>query len=232
MLGTKRPYPCLIQAKGDIVHEHKLIASGFFMHCILENKRKQIHIMLIALFSSFAVCQTAAYCAESRKGVGHFFKGIASFYAGKFHGRKTASGEIYDQNRLTCAHRTLPFGTKLIVRNLDNGSECEVEVNDRGPFVKRRVVDLSKAAAKKLGITGLAHVVCTSGERVAKGVASGGTKVAKGVVKGVDKIVSDDDEKFVASLEKSHTSASMVPNGTKVKKESASDSAETVGDWQ
>lgn len=201
------------------------------MHHI-RNIKRLLGIVLIALFSSFAVCQTSAYCAEkgAGRGVGHFFKGVASFYASKFHGRKTASGEIYDQNKLTCAHRTLPFGTKLLVRNLDNGNECEVEVNDRGPFVKKRVLDLSKAAAKKLGVTGLAHVVCTSGQRVAKGVASGGTKMAKGVVKGVDKIVSDDDERLVASLERTHRSAAMVPTGTKVNKESASDSVGTVSD--
>lgn len=71
---------------------------------------------------------------------------VASFYANKFHGRKTASGAIFDNNKLTAAHKTLPFGTKLKVTNLANGKSVVVEVNDRGPFVKGRELDLSKAA--------------------------------------------------------------------------------------
>lgn len=85
-------------------------------------------------------------------------KGIASYYGGKFHGRKTASGETFDQNDMTCAHKTLPFGTKLEVTNPSNGKSVNVTVNDRGPYKKNRVLDLSKAAASKLGITGLAKV--------------------------------------------------------------------------
>lgn len=97
-----------------------------------------------------------------------FKKGIASFYGAKFHGKKTASGEIFDQNEMTCAHRTLPFGTELEVTNPDNGKTVNVTVNDRGPFMKNRVLDLSKAAARKLGITGLAKVVFRSKNKVAK----------------------------------------------------------------
>ncbi len=79
-------------------------------------------------------------------------EGIASFYAKKFHGRKTASGEIFNQNALTCAHKTLPFGTKLLITKLENGDSVIVTVTDRGPFVKGRVVDLSYLAAKELDI--------------------------------------------------------------------------------
>ncbi len=96
------------------------------------------------------------------------FKGVASFYGGKFHGRKTASGERFDQNDMTCAHRTLPFGTKLEVTNPSNGQTVNVIVNDRGPFKKNRVLDLSKAAASKLGITGLAKVFYRPKKQVAK----------------------------------------------------------------
>jgi rare lipoprotein A len=71
---------------------------------------------------------------------------VASFYANKFHGRKTASGVIFDNTKLTAAHNSLPFGTKLKVTNLANGKSVMVEVNDRGPFVKGRELDLSKAA--------------------------------------------------------------------------------------
>ncbi len=80
------------------------------------------------------------------------FSGRASYYGDEFQGRKTASGELFDQNKLTAAHRTLPFGTKLLVRNPKNDKSIVVTINDRGPFVGNRVLDLSKYAAKKLSI--------------------------------------------------------------------------------
>ena len=76
--------------------------------------------------------------------------GIASFYADKFDGRTTASGEVFRQSKLTAAHRTLPFGTVVRVTNLDNNLSVEVTINDRGPFVEKRIIDLSKSAAQKL----------------------------------------------------------------------------------
>ena len=78
--------------------------------------------------------------------------GIASYYADAFHGRKTASGELYHKDKLTAAHKTLPFGTIIKVTRLDNKSSVTVKVNDRGPYIKGRIVDLSKAAAKKLDL--------------------------------------------------------------------------------
>jgi rare lipoprotein A len=88
------------------------------------------------------------------------FTGIASFYHDKFQGRKTASGEKFDQNKLMAAHRFLKFGTKISITNTRNNKTVVVTVKDRGPFVKGRVIDLSKRAAKLIGITGLAPVVC------------------------------------------------------------------------
>ncbi len=79
-------------------------------------------------------------------------KGKASFYSPKLAGRSTASGEVFTVDGFTCAHRSYPFGTLLRVKNLDNGREVVVRVNDRGPFVKNRVVDVSYAAAEKLGM--------------------------------------------------------------------------------
>ena len=79
-------------------------------------------------------------------------KGQASFYANKFKGRKTASGELYDPNKFTAAHRTLPFGTMVRVMNLDNKKIVTVRINDRGPHVKSRIIDLSYIAAEKLDI--------------------------------------------------------------------------------
>ena len=78
--------------------------------------------------------------------------GYASWYGADFHGQPTASGETYDMHAMTAAHRTLPFGTVVRVVNLDNDAETRVTVNDRGPFVRGRIIDLSRAAAKKLGM--------------------------------------------------------------------------------
>jgi len=81
--------------------------------------------------------------------------GKASFYADKFEGRPTASGEKYKHSKLTAAHKTLPFGTKVRVTNTANNQTVEVEINDRGPYVDGRVIDLSKSAAEKLGFVNL-----------------------------------------------------------------------------
>jgi rare lipoprotein A len=76
--------------------------------------------------------------------------GWASWYGEKFHGRRTASGEVYDMYQLTAAHKTLPLGTSVIVTHVNNGKSVEVTVNDRGPFVRGRIIDLSYAAAQAL----------------------------------------------------------------------------------
>ena len=87
-------------------------------------------------------------------------EGIASWYGPGFHGKRTASGEIFDMHALTAAHRTLPLGTLIEVRSLDTGRTVVARVNDRGPFVRGRIVDLSMAAARSLGIeeSGIARV--------------------------------------------------------------------------
>ncbi len=79
--------------------------------------------------------------------------GVVSWYGEKFHGRKTASGEVYDKHELTAAHKTLPFGTKVKVTNVRNGKSVVVEINDRGPYAKSRVLDLSQAAFSEIGHT-------------------------------------------------------------------------------
>jgi rare lipoprotein A len=78
--------------------------------------------------------------------------GIASWYGPGFHGRRTASGEIYNMYAYTAAHKTLPLGTYVRVINLENGKSVVVRINDRGPFKKGRIIDLSYAAAKKIGM--------------------------------------------------------------------------------
>lgn len=81
-------------------------------------------------------------------------RGIASWYGPKFNGRRTASGERYDMNDKTAAHPSLPFGTRVGVRNTRTGREVMVRINDRGPFSKSRIIDLSYAAAKEIGVVG------------------------------------------------------------------------------
>jgi rare lipoprotein A len=85
-------------------------------------------------------------------GTGASQTGIASWYGPGFHGKATASGAIYNQHDLTAAHQTLPLGTRVLVTNLNNGKAVEVLINDRGPFVKGRVIDLSFAAGDTLGM--------------------------------------------------------------------------------
>jgi rare lipoprotein A len=96
-------------------------------------------------------------------------KGLASWYGEPFHGRKTASGETYDMNEVSAAHKTLPLHTWVEVVNVENGQKLLLRVNDRGPFVDGRIIDLSKAAAKKLGVfrpgTARVMVLAVSRER-------------------------------------------------------------------
>lgn len=99
--------------------------------------RKIYYMLLICIFSTTVVAQVQT--------------GKASFYADKFEGHPTASGEKYKHNKLTAAHRTLPFGTKIKVTNLANEQSVIVVINDRGPYVDGRVIDLSKKAAEELG---------------------------------------------------------------------------------
>ena len=81
-------------------------------------------------------------------------RGIASWYGKDFHGKKTSNGEIYDMYAMTAAHKTLPLGTYVRVHNLENNRKLEVRINDRGPFVRGRIIDLSYTAAKELGLVG------------------------------------------------------------------------------
>ena len=85
-------------------------------------------------------------------------EGRASYYATRFHGRRTASGEHFDRKDYTAAHRSLPFGTKVRVTNLENGRHVVVKVNDRGPHTKGRIIDISQAAAREIGMGGVGNV--------------------------------------------------------------------------
>ena len=109
--------------------------------------------MLVAAFALLPIAlaaQTAAWAEE----------GIASWYGAEFQGRATASGESFDTTQFTAAHRTLPFGTRVVVTNLATGASTTVRINDRGPFVAGRIIDLSQAGARSIDVvaTGTARV--------------------------------------------------------------------------
>jgi rare lipoprotein A len=103
------------------------------------------------------------YASGEKAEIGLKITGEASYYGPGFDGKKTASGEIFDQDDFTCAHKSLPFGTKLKVVRVDNGMSVVVRVNDRGPYVDGRILDLSVAAGKEIGLdkAGHAKVVAT-----------------------------------------------------------------------
>jgi len=102
-----------------------------------------------------AVLSSCASTGGARHGrQGYTERGYASWYGPGFHGRATASGEIYDMHDLTAAHKELPLGTVVEVRNLENGRRVQVRINDRGPFVRGRIIDLSHAGAQKIGMIG------------------------------------------------------------------------------
>ena len=100
------------------------------------------------LFCAALLLAASGVCAfESQEG-------LASWYGSKFQGRRTASGETFDTRQFTAAHQSLPFGTMVLVTNLENGKSTVVRINDRGPFVEGRIIDLSMAAASAIGLTG------------------------------------------------------------------------------
>jgi len=115
--------------------------------------KKTVIISLLFLLAGLYSCRPSRP-AVSPPPAGFVETGIASWYGPEFHGKPTSSREIFDQNDLTAAHQTLPFGTMVLVTNLDNGRQVTVRINDRGPFIKGRIIDLSYAAARMLGMVG------------------------------------------------------------------------------
>jgi len=118
------------------------------------------------LFFGLATFVLILGLAATLAATGYYEVGIASWYGPGFHGNRTANGEIYDMYAMTAAHKTLPFGTIVKVVDLDTGKSVIVRINDRGPFIEGRIIDLSYAAAQKLGM-------------VEKGLAKVGLKIVK-----------------------------------------------------
>ena len=116
--------------------------------------RWMIAAAVVALLASGCAKKKRKPPAPAPPRVGRAESGIASWYGYPYHGRRGANGEIYDMEKLSAAHRTLPFDTWVHVHNLDNGKDVEVRITDRGPFAKDRIIDLSKAAARKIDMIG------------------------------------------------------------------------------
>jgi|GEM_PF-3024506 rare lipoprotein A len=104
--------------------------------------------LFIILISALGFVPSFSQGLEYKKS----FEGLASFYGKEFNGKTTANGDVFNSRYYTCAHRTLPFGTLIQIENPRNGKKVIVKVNDRGPFVGERVIDLSREAARKLGL--------------------------------------------------------------------------------
>ncbi len=118
---------------------------------VLTNSREFKAVLLTV---SLVFTAAPAFCEEVSEAAAQTadFAGKAAFYSSELHGKKTASGQPYDEGKMTAAHKHLPFGTKVTVVNRKNGKTCTLTINDRGPFTPNHVIDVSKAAAKELGL--------------------------------------------------------------------------------
>ena len=105
-----------------------------------------------------AVPAEASSLKQPKSGAKMAQAGKASWYGPGFHGKRTANGEVFNTNSMTAAHKSLPFGTRVKVTSRKTGKSVVVRINDRGPFVRGRIIDLSKASAKALGMAGLSEV--------------------------------------------------------------------------
>ncbi len=132
--------------KSSSIYDHSLPLP------VSQYAKKMIKTDLIKKVTDLKIVETSAV-SEIVEKAGNKVSGIVSWYADKFHGRKTSSGELYNKNNLTAAHKTLPFGTKVKVTNTKNGKSVVVKINDRGPHTKSRLLDLSKAAFTSIGST-------------------------------------------------------------------------------
>jgi len=130
--------PSLFPRRHDGPHLARWLARGF---CA---------VMLLVLVGCSSTPRSGGSVSS-----GHSESGMASYYGNEFIGRKTANGERFDQGKLTAAHRTLPFGTRVKVTNKQNGKSVVVRVNDRGPFAKGRIIDLSSSAFKSIAYLGV-----------------------------------------------------------------------------
>ena len=157
---------------------------------------------LLSVFMLTCVLHITAQAASA----GDVQEGEASYYADSLHGNKTASGDVYDKGALTAAHRKLPFGTKVKVTYMKTGKSVDVVINDRGPYAEDRIIDLSRAAANKIGLVEAGHAAGVVGDEQRPGaIRSGaiegveaddviGTLCAEAGERGLDVLVSTGDK--------------------------------------
>ena len=126
--------------------------------CIVDRIKPSVLIATFLISSSSILSPSLAAEIPSRQSGKQVQSGKASWYGPGFHGRRTASGETFNTNDLTAAHRTLPFGTRVRVVNKKTGRSVVVRINDRGPYAHGRVIDLSRASAQAIGISGVGTV--------------------------------------------------------------------------
>lgn len=146
-------YPCGFRASHDALDER----DAFLAHSPrwYRNFSRGSAFLLCAVVSfALASCSQRRAPRALTPKLGTRAKGIASWYGDPYHGRATASGEIYNMELGTAAHRRYAFGTWVRVDNLDNGQHTDVRINDRGPFVRSRIIDLSRASARQIGMLG------------------------------------------------------------------------------
>ena len=146
---------CMILSKGKLAVVAVLSAAMLLSGCAAANAK-------IASRKGYVRFPGKHYASGEKAEIGTKIEGEASYYGPGFDGKQTASGEIFDQDDYTCAHKTLPFGTKLKVVRKDNGESVEVRVNDRGPYVGDRILDLSAAAGKQIGLDKVGHATVTA----------------------------------------------------------------------
>jgi rare lipoprotein A (peptidoglycan hydrolase) len=133
------------------------VHAGFATHVVFNvvfNVEFTVVLIVVALAASSGCSHRAVAKTPAPAKIGATESGIASWYGIPYHGRRAASGEIYDMEQFTAAHRTLPFQTWVEVTDLDNGKRVDVRITDRGPFVNGRIIDLSLAAARKIDMVG------------------------------------------------------------------------------
>jgi rare lipoprotein A len=165
-------------------------------------KDQKLYLSMKYLFFTACVIFSAGFT------FGQTQTGKASFYADKFEGRMTASGEKYKHNKLTAAHKTLPFGTKVRVTNISNGNVVDVVVNDRGPYAEGRIIDLSKSAAEKLGFVAMGLT------EVRVDVIDAGDGKSGMEVKTIDRVVVDEKEFYDFEIDRLHPKGFGVQIGT------------------
>jgi len=172
--------------------------------------------------------------------LGFYQQGVASWYGHPFHGQATASGEIYDMNGLTAAHKRLPLGTRVLVTNLENQRQVELTINDRGPFVKNRIIDLSKKGAQQLNMIGNGTAMVridilelpqsiSSSKKHPFAIQFGAFKNRKPAQELREKIARQNDEVFVDEIEQSDGTLYRVRLGWFNSREAADNEARRLG---